>query len=291
MRDRADAALIDGLRDRLKAAEVDYVLESGHIEQLIEDKKYTLFATTGNNEKPDVTAAKLLKGRAAIIVDGSPFVLTAPMLFSENFQSPEDFYSRPFYANFLRVLRFLAYFVTLTLPAVYVALAMYHNDMIPDRLLNTLIAASEGVPMSIALEMLIMLVIYELLREAMLRLPSAVGASVGLVGVLIIGEAAVGIHLIGAPTVVIAALTFITSAVVSPLTDSSAIIRLLLLLLAACAGAYGVLLGLFLLLVRLCSLTSYGCPYMLPIAPLKLSALSKTVLRLDIRSILGGKRA
>ena len=282
----ADEQLVTLIRDRLQAIDSAYILESGHIEQLIEDKHKTLFSTTGNNEKPDVVAAKLLKGRVAVIVDGTPYVLTAPMLFSENFQSPEDFYSRPFYANFLRLLRYAAYFITLTLPAFYAALITFHRDMIPDKLLSTIILASEGVPMSIPLEIFLLLVVYELLREAMLRLPSAVGASVGLVGVLIIGEAAVSVNLIGAPTVVVCAVTFIASAVVSPLTDSTALMRLVLLALAAFMGAYGVFLGLFAMLSRLCALTSYGCPYMLPIAPFDLSGVKSSVMRMDIRDIL-----
>lgn len=282
----ADKELISLIRRRLNAIDAEYILESGHIEQIIEDKHKTLFSTTGNNEKPDVVAAKLLKGRVAVIVDGTPYVLTAPMLFSENFQSPEDFYSRPFYANFLRILRYAAFFITITLPAFYAALITFHQDMIPDKLLSAIILASEGVPMSIPLEIFLLLAVYELLREAMLRLPSAVGASVGLVGVLIIGEAAVGVNLIGAPTVVVCAVTFIASAVVSPMTDSTALIRLVLLALAAFMGAYGVFLGLFVMLSRLCSLTSYGCPYMLPIAPFNLSGIKRNVLRTDIGDII-----
>ena len=282
----AKEPLIDLIRARIAALDIKYIMESGHIEQLIEDERHTLFSTTGNNEKPDVVAAKLIKGRVAIVVDGTPFVLTAPMLFSENFQSPEDYYSRPFYANFIRVLRFLSYFVTLTLPALYVALVSYHNEMIPAKLLSTLILASEGVPMNTALEMILLLLIYELLREALLRLPQSVGTGVSIVGVLIIGEAAVGVNLIGAPSVVVAAITYITSSVVSPLRDSNSLIRLLFLILGALFGAYGVFLGIFAVIVHLASLSSYGCPYLLPIAPVRISGIKDSVLRLNIREIL-----
>lgn len=279
--------LIADLRQRLHKLNVKYIMESGHIEQLIEDSHMTLFSTTGVNEKPDVVAGKLLKGRAAIIVDGTPYVLTAPMLFVENFQSASDYYSRPVYANFLRVLRFLAYFIALCLPAFYVALVTYHHEMIPDKLLNTLTLASEGVPIPTALEMGIMLILYEFLREAMLRLPAPIGGSVGIVGVLIIGEAAVGVNLIGAPTVVVAALTFIASALVSPLNSSSVILRFALLILGAAAGAFGVFIGLFLLLIHLCTLTSYNHPYMLPLAPVCFKGLKDSLLRLNIKDLLG----
>ena len=282
----AKEELIALVKNRLKAINVKYILESGHIEQLIEDHHHSLFATTGNYEKPDIVAAKLLKGRCCIIVDGTPFVLTVPMLMGENFSSPGDYYSRPYYANFLRILRFFAYLVTLILPGLYVALVTFHREMIPAELLSTLIVASEGVPLPIGAELFLILILYELLREAILRLPEAVGGTVGIVGVLIIGEAAVGINLIGAPSVVIGALTFITSAVVSPLADSTALLRLGLLLMGTFFGAYGVFAGMFLLFVYLCSISSYGCPFMLPLSPIRISGLKDTVLRADIRSML-----
>lgn len=282
----AEEALLARVRERLKKIDVKYILESGHIEQLIEDHHHSLFSTTGNYEKPDIVAAKLLKGRCAIFVDGTPFVLTLPMLMSENFSSPEDYYARPYYANFLRILRFFSYLVTLLLPALYVALVTFHREMIPAELLSTLIAAAEGVPLPLGAEMLIILILYELLREAILRLPEAVGGTIGIVGVFIIGEAAVGIHLIGAPSVVIGALTFITSAVVTPLTDSTALLRMGLLLLGTFFGAYGVFAGLFALVVYLASISSYGCPFLLPLSPLKLSGLRDSILRTDLRAIL-----
>lgn len=282
----AKEELLSLVRERLRGINVKYILESGHIEQLIEDPRRSLFATTGNYEKPDIVAAKLLKGRCCIIVDGTPFVLTLPMLMSENFSSPEDYYSRPYYVNFLRILRFFAYLVTLILPGLYVALVTFHREMIPDKLLSTLIVASEGVPLPLGAELFIILILYELLREAILRMPEAVGGTVGIVGVLIIGEAAVGINLIGAPTVVVGALTFITSAVVSPLADSSALLRLGLLLMGSFFGAYGVFAGLFVMFVYLCSLSSYGCPYMLPLSPVSFSGIRDCVIRGDIRAIL-----
>lgn len=280
----AKEELLRLVKDRLAGIDAEYILESGHIEQLIEDGG--IFPTTGVYEKPDIVAAKLLKGRCCLIVDGTPFVLTMPMVMGENFNSPEDYYSRPYYANFMRILRFFAYLVTLLLPGMYAALITFHREMIPDRLLSTLITASEGVPLPIGAELFLMLILYELLREAILRLPEAVGSAVGIVGVLIIGEAAAGIHLIGAPTVVIGALTFITSAVAAPLSASSAILRLIFLLAGALFGAYGVFAAMFVLFVYLCSRSSYGCPFMLPLSPISIAGLKDTVLRMDIRSIL-----
>ena len=282
----AKQQLIEEVKSRLKKVDVQYILESGHIEQLIEDDGKTLFSTISNNEKPDVVAGKLIKGRVAVLVDGTPFVLTMPMVFTENFQAAEDYYSRPYYTNFLRILRLFAYIVTLTLPALYVALVTYHQEMIPDQMLTTLIEASQGVPMSSSLEMFIMLILYELLREALLRLPVQIGSTVGIVGVLIIGDAAVSANLLGAPTVVIAAMTFITSAVVNTTADSAAIIRILLLALGSAFGAFGVFIGIFLLLVHLCTLKSFGYPYMLPLAPFKFRGIKDSIVRVSMKEIL-----
>ncbi len=281
--------LVEKVRKRLQDIDVEYILESGHIEQLIEDNPRTVFSTIGNNEKPDIVAAKLIKGRVAVIVDGTPFVLTIPMLFTETFQVVEDYYTRPYYANFLRILRVIAYILTIMLPGIYVALVTYHQEMIPDQLLETLIRASEGVPMQPAVEMFIMLLLYELLRESLLRLPASLGSTVGIVGVLIIGEAAVGANLIGAPSVVIAAMTFITSAVVNSAIDSIAILRILLLVLAAAFGVYGILIGLFMILAHLCTLRSFGYPYMLPLAPIRWKGLKDSVIRTSSKQILKRK--
>lgn len=278
--------IVDEVLRRLKQTNVAYVLESGHIEQLIEDNHKTIYPTMAANEKPDVVAGKLMKGRVAIIVDGTPFVLTVPMLFTESFQSGEDYYMRPYYANFLRILRIIAYLVTIILPALYVALVNFHQHMIPEGLLAIFMEANQGTPLGLTLEMTFMLVVYMLLQEAMLRMPAQIGAAVGMVGVFIIGDAAVGVKLIGAPTVVIAAITFICSAVVNSAAESTGIIRFGLLFLAATLGIHGILLGIFVMIAHLCTLKSFGKPYMIPLAPFKVKGLRDGVLRADIHQVL-----
>lgn len=282
----AKKELVERVISRISAIDVKYILESGHIEQLVEDKHTTVFSTVASNEKPDIVAGKLIKGRVAIIVDGTPFVLTVPMLFTENFQAGEDYYSRPFYANFLRLIRVLAYVITLTLPAFFVALVTFHQEMIPTQLLGTLIRASEGVPFSAGVEMFILLTMYELLREAMMRLPQSIGSAVGLAGVFLIGEAAVGVSLIGAPSVVVAAATFITSAVVFQAADSLSILRFLLLILGAWMGIFGVLIGLFAILAHLCTLKSFGYPYMMPLSPVNWKGMRDSIIRASSENLL-----
>lgn len=282
----ADEKLVAEVRGRLQSIDVRYILESGHVEQLVEDNKKTIFSTVANNEKPDAVAGKLLKGRVAIIVDGTPFVLTVPMVFAENFQAVEDYYTKPYYANFIRIMRYVAYVVTIVLPALYVALVTYHQEMLPDQMLAVLIEAIESVPMPPVMEMFIMLIFYELLKEALLRLPTQIASAVGIAGVFIIGDAAVNAHLIGAPTVVIAAMTFITSAVVNSAMDSSAVIRIILLILGAAFGIFGVFLGIFLVVTHLCTLKSFGYPFMAPFSPFRFRGMKNVVLRQSTEEML-----
>lgn len=282
-----DSGLVNTVRGRIKKIEdVDYLLDSGQLEQLIEDKPKSMFGTIGLNEKPDIVASKIMEGRVAVIVDGSPFVLTMPLLFIEGFHSAEDYYSRPFYANILRFLRIVSYIVTLLLPAVYIALVNFHQEMIPEKLMYTIIKARDGIPFSSFLELLLMLVLYEIIREAVLRLPNVIGSTMGIVGGLIIGQAAISAGIVGGPVVVVAAITFITSAVMTPMVDSVVILRFVLFVLATILGIFGILLGLFGIIVHLCSLESFGMPYMMPIVPFNKKGMKDAAFRFSISHIL-----
>lgn len=281
----ARADLVAEAEKRLRRLDVEYILESGHIEQLVEDS-HGLYPTLGTNEKPDIVAAKLLKGRVAILVDGTPFVLTAPYLFTENFQAGEDYYTRPVYANFLRLLRLLAYGVSALLPGVYVALCTFHQQLLPQPLLATFLEARQGVAISAGGEIFLMLLLYELLREALLRLPTPVAGAVSIAGVFVIGEAAVGAHLIGGTAVVAAAMTFLCTAVVNPAADSLAVLRLFLLGMGCVLGLVGVALGVFFLLADLACLQSFGIPYLLPFAPFSGKGMGDALFRAEAGTLL-----
>lgn len=282
----ANPGLIAEIKARLGRIDVDAILESGYIEQYIEDNPYSPFATIANSEKPDVVAAKLLEGRAAILVDGTPFVLTVPMLFIESFQSSEDYYSRPFYTGIIRMLRFVAFAVSVLGPAVYVALTTFQQEFIPTALLLTMAAAREGVPFPAVVEALIMGIAYELLREAGIRLPRPVGQTISIVGALVIGEAAVSAGIIGAPMVIVVSLTAIASFVVPAQTDVQSILRIGLLILAAVMGPFGIAIGLLMILIHLCSLRSFGSPYLAPLAPLIPGDLKDSFVRAPLYSMI-----
>lgn len=279
IKDLANPKLIEEIRQRLKRINTDAILESGYIEQFIEDAPFTIFSTVGNCEKPDTVAAKLLEGRAAIMVDGTPFVLTVPMVFIESFQSAEDYYSRPFFASLIRLLRFLAYLINIMAPALYVALTTFHQELIPTPLLLTMVAAHEGVPFPAVIEAGIMIGAFEILREAGVRLPRPIGQAVSIVGALVLGESAVSAGLVGAPMVIVVAITAVSSFVVPSQTDSAAIIRFILLILAAVMGGYGVAIGLLGIFIHMTSLRSFGTPYLSPLSPLNASDLKDTFVR------------
>ena len=234
----------------------------------------------GNTEKPDIASAKLLEGRVAIITDGTPFVLTVPYLFIEAFQNAEDYYSRPFYTTFIRWLRWIGFFISTFLPALYVAITTFHQELLPPALLVSIAAAQEGTPFPAVVEALLMQVMYEILREAGVRLPRPIGQAVSIVGALVIGEAAVSAGLVGAPMVVVVALTAISSFVTPAISDVNIMSRAVLLILAGFAGLYGIMLGFAVFLIHQCSLRSLGVPYMSPLAPTTFSDLKDIFIRM-----------
>lgn len=278
----ADSSILEEIRRRLNRIETDGILESGYIEQYIEDNPFSPLATIGNTEKPDVVAAKLLEGRIAIFCDGTPFVLTIPYLFMEALQSPEDYYSRPYLSSFIRLLRYFSFFITMLLPALYVALETFHQELIPTVLLITAAAAKEGIPFPAFLETLIVVIIFELLREAGVRMPQPVGQATSIVGALIIGQSAVQAGILSAPMVIIGAVTGITSFIITPVVDAAVLFRFFLIFLAAIFGLYGITIGVIVILGHVCSLRSFGAPYLAPFSPTVLSGLKDSLIRFPL---------
>lgn len=275
----ANDKIVEEVRKRLNKIDNDSIIESGYIEQFIEDNPFSPFATIGNSERVDKVAAKILEGRVAILCDGTPYVLTVPFLFIEAIQVPEDYYSRPFATSYIRLIRFGAFLITLFLPAFYVALQTFHIEMIPTVLLITSASSREGIPFPTIVETLLMTTMFELLRESGIRLPKQIGQAVSIVGALIIGQAAVEAGIISAPMVIVSAVTGICSFLVVPMLDAIILSRLILILLAGSLGLYGLVIGFIFLLAHMCSLRSFGAPYLAPFAPTRLNGLKDTLLR------------
>lgn len=249
------------LRHRLRGIDVDSIIDSGYIEEYIEDYPFSIFSTIGYSEKPDVIAAKILEGRIAIIVDGSPFVLTVPMLFVESFQTAEDYYVRSIYASIIRMMRYLAYFIAIFAVPGFIALTTFHHELIPTTLLFTIANAREGTPFPALLEGLIMVISFEILREAGLRLPRAIGQAISIVGALIMGDAAVSAGIVGAPMVITVAIAAVSGFIIPEQADSISILRIILMILASILGGFGIAVGFLGMLIHLSILEPFGIPY------------------------------
>lgn len=275
----ANQKLIDEAKRRLQAINTDAILESGYIEQFIEDAPLSIFATLGHTEKPDVLAAKILEGRIGIIVDGTPFVLTAPYLFLEAFQAAEDYYGRSAYSSLIRIFRFISFFISVLAPSLYVALTTFHQELIPTSLLFTMAAAREGVPFTALIETVVFLLIFEILKEAGLRLPKPIGQTISIVGALVMGEAAVSAGLVGAPLVIVVALTAVSGFVVSSANEQEVLLRWIFLILSGLLGGVGITIGIIGLLLHTTALRSFGYAYLSPLLPVDTSDLKDSMVR------------
>ncbi|MCK8824227.1 spore germination protein [Fuchsiella alkaliacetigena] len=274
------------VEERVQRIKIDAVLESGYIEEFIEDSPFSIFPTVGSSERPDKVAGKLLEGRVAILCEGTPFVLTVPYLFIEAFQSSEDYYNRPYVATIGRSLRFLALIITAALPAFYVAVLTFHQNILPFELLLNITAAVEGIPFSPFFETLVLGTAFELLREAGVRMPKPIGQAVSIVGALILGEAAVEAGIASHPIVIVTAVTAITSFILSPLLEPLIFIRLFLLVAANTLGFMGMGLVIITIFVHLVNLKSFGVPYLAPFSPLSGMDLEDTLVRFPLWAML-----
>lgn len=277
----ANEKVVEEVRRRLNEIDVDRILGSGYIEQLVEDETMTPFPTVFYTERPDSVAGNLLEGRVAIFIDGTPFVLVAPVVFMQFLQTAEDYYTRFDIATALRFLRVFMLFLAILAPAIYIAVTTYHQEMIPTELLIVISAQRESVPFPAFIEALMMEVAFEILREASVRMPRAIGNAITIVGALVIGQVAVQAGVVSPAMIIVVAITAVASfGIPSPaLATSVRLIRFIFMVAAATYGFYGVLLGLIALTVHLCSIRSFGVPYMAPIAPLIPSNLQDTIVR------------
>lgn len=275
----ADNRIINELEKRLKDIDIDGILDSGYIQEIIKDSPVSPFKTIGSSERPDSIAAKLLEGRIAVFVDGSPLVLTLPYVFMEYFQSNEDYYLNYYYASFNRILRVFGAFLSVSVPAVYVALMTYHQELIPTPLLLSIAAARQNVPFPTIFEVLGLLLIFEIVRETGSRLPATIGQTISIVGTLVIGQAAVEARIISAPVIIIVALTGITELLIPKLMSAMIMIRFVLIILSSILGLYGYIFGTIGVFIHIFSIRSFGVPYMLGYGSIKPQDIKDTFIR------------
>lgn len=277
----ADNAIVDEVTHRLKRIKIDGILESGYIEEMIQDSPFSPFPQLLNTERPDVAASCLLEGRIIILIDGTPITLIAPCTFASLLQAPEDYYN-PFYiSTFIRWLRYIFFFIALLAPSAYVAILTFHQEMLPTALLLTIAESREKIPFPALVEAFMMEITFEALREAGVRLPKQVGAAVSIVGALVIGQAATAAGLVSSPMVMVVAITGIASFLM-PRYAAGISIRLLrfpIMILSGMLGLLGVMLGITTIVAHLCTLKSFGVPYLDSAELLKLRNLKNVFIR------------
>lgn len=277
----ADPDLVDEVVQRIKKIDVDIILESGYIEEFIQDSYLSPFPQVQYSERPDTVAAALGQGRIAIIVDGTPMVLIVPFVLWQIIKSNEDYYERFQIMTLIRWLRYIFLVLSLTAPALYVAITTFHQDMLPTSLMLSIAAARESIPFPAVVEALIMEVIFEALREAGIRLPKAVGSAVSILGALVVGQAAVEAGIVSAPMVIVVSITGIASFTIPQYNGAIAIrmLRFPLMIVASLFGMYGIMISIMIIIGHLSNLRSFGVPYLSPVAPLSAQNLKDILVR------------
>ncbi|WP_257984444.1 spore germination protein [Neobacillus cucumis] len=277
----AQFSIVEEVRSRLNQIKIDAIEDSGYILELIEDHPYSVFPQIVQTERPDRVVGNLLEGRVGIIVDNSPFVLIVPVTFFQMMNSPEDYYGRFIMTSFIRFIRYLFLLIALMFPAIYIAVTTFHHELMPTNLLFSVAASREKVPFPAVVEVLLMEITFEALREAGLRLPRPIGSTVSIVGALVIGQAAVEAGIVSAPLVIVVSTTGIASFMFPNYAFTGAIrlLRFIMMFLAANLGFYGILLGVFFIVAHLVQLRSFGIPYLAPIAPFTFNNLKDIFIR------------
>ena len=268
MEDLARPYLLERIKEKLKNFDIDAIFDSGMLVHLIEDKWYSPFPQVQTTERPDKAASALLEGRVVLVIDNSPEVIILPTTFNTFFQAADDYYNRFAVGTFARIIRYMAAYLSVLLPGLYIAITCYYPQVLPTDFLLAIVAARNDVTFPVVIEVLIMELLFELLREAGIRLPGQMGNTIGVVGGLIVGQAAVEAALVSTVVVIVVALTAICSFAI-PNEEFASTFRLLkfvMIILGAGLGLYGILLGILVIEIHLASLESFGIPYMMPLA-------------------------
>lgn len=284
--------LINYINKKLSSIDLDFLLDINYIQEQLQCK-HTFFDTIGYTEKPDIASSKILEGKVVVLVDGTPFAAIAPYFFIENFQMGDDYYLNKYYSNFTRLLRISAFMISLFLPGIYIALTTYHFSLVPLQFIFRLAASRADVPFPLVFEVLIMNFFFILLREAGIRLPQPIGQAMSIVGALILGDAAVGAGLASQSTVIIVALSAITSFLTPKLNTAMILWEFIVIILSSLLGLMGFFMAIFIFCAHIGSLNTCGYPYFMPFSTSEqfdyrdlaardnLEVISKNILKTD----------
>lgn len=282
LNDIVPAGVVQAIKAKLDEIDLDGIADSSFLTKTLEDRPYSLFKQVGNSEKPDVIALKLLDGKVAVLCDGSPIVLYVPFALIEDFEDAQDVYKRPVRTTVLRYMRLLGAFLALLAPALFVAIQVYQFEILPVELMITVINSTGNIPFSPTLEMLIALVLFEILGEASIRMPRHVGMALGVVGAIVLGETAVQAGILSSLTVLVVAMSGIGLYAVPDEAGTVGSLRLLFVICAGLLGLLGVLFCGMCVLAYASSLTSFGSPYLTPLAPIVKDDLKDLLVKYNL---------
>ena len=280
--DIVDHDIVEMVTKKIQEIDIDGVIDSFYISAYLEDRKNSMFRQVGNSEKPDVIVSKLLEGRVAIVVDGSPMVLTVPYIYMEDIQSGDDYYSNHSRATFIRWIRMMAIFITLLAPSLYIAVVLHHNKAIPLKFLISIVNSTKGLPLTPFAEILFVLLLFEILYEASVRMPKYLGLALSIVGALILGDTAVKAGLISPPAVMIVAVSGLTIYCVPEQAPQLYLLRMLFTLAGGFLGFYGITALMIFLVLYLCDFDSYKSAYLAPIAPFVENDIKDMLYKTDL---------
>lgn len=279
------AQLLRYTRSQLEQLDIPVLLDSAYLVPFLGRRGFRFFSGAGCTERPDRAAAKICEGKIVILVNGSPFALILPWLFYENFQSMDDYSTKAYFASFIRLLKYAAFFLAVLLPGIFVSAAGYTPELFPPEMLYKIASAEKSTPLPLFLEMILANFLLEIIREAGLRLPKPIGHSVSLVAALIIGDAAVNAGLLGTPVIIVAALTTICTFVVPSLYEPVTVLRILFILAGGLLGPIGMAALFFVMLLDISGLNCFGIPYLTPLAPFQSNAWRDVLLRVGWRRL------
>lgn len=264
-----DVKVVDEVREKLEKMDIEFVVGSSVVEDYLQGKKVSVFPTIYSSERPDFVATALMRGKLAILVDGTPFVSVLPAVFVNFFQTTEELYVRNYMGDFVLIIRFISYIMALLTPGIYCAILTFHQEMIPTALYISISSQRQSVPFPVAFEAFLLEIIFDILREAAVRMPRVVGPTISIVGALILGQASIEAGIFSPILIILVALTAIATYVCPNyiMANASRLLRYSLLILGAALGLPGIISGIIIIVFRLCSIQSFGSPYMEPIAP------------------------
>lgn len=281
----ADENIVSEIVKKIESIDIDGIPDSSYVGKFLAERPDSLFKPAGTTEKPDVLAAKMLEGRVAVLVDGSPIALTLPYLLVEDFQGAQDYFVSPYRASISRLLRFLGVFVSIFLPAFYVAAQLFKLQILPLSFLLTISGSTQGIPLSPSLELFFLLLVLEILIEASVRMPKYVALALSVIGALVLGDTAVKAGIVSSSAIIITALSGISAYTVPDLVGTTSILRIAFVVVAGSIGTYGVILMTALVLYYLVTSDAYGVPMLAPFSPLVRRDLKDSLMKTSMYSL------